>query len=265
MGGQGMSRIHPTAFIDPAAEIGDGVEVGPYAVIGPHVRLSANVVVKSHALITGRTEVGPETVIYSFASVGEIPQDKKYAGEPTRLLIGARNQLREHATFSPGTAGGGGTTSIGDDNLFMIGSHIGHDSHIGSHVTMANGTALAGHVRIEDHAVLGGYVAIHQYVRIGESAMLAGFAGVSQDVAPYTIAQGNHARLIGLNRINLERRGFGEERIKQVERAYRLIFRSKLRPVDAFARVREELADSPEAERLVAFLEKSERGFCRVR
>ena len=260
-----MSQIHPTAVVEPGAEVDPSVEIGPYAVIGPHVRLAANVVVKSHALITGYTDVGPESVVYSFASVGEIPQDQKYAGEPTRLVIGARNQLREHSTFNPGTAGGGGTTTLGDDNLIMIGAHVGHDSHVGNHVIMANGVALAGHVRIEDYAVLGGYSAIHQYARIGESAMLAGFAGVSQDVAPYTIAQGNHARLIGLNRINLERRNLSEERIAKVERAYRLIFRSKLRAVDAFALVREELADSPEAEHLVAFLEKSERGFCRVR
>ncbi len=260
-----MTRIHATAIVDPRAEVDATVEIGPYAVVGPEVRLGAGVVLKSHAHVTGRTEVGPETRIYSFASVGEIPQDKKYRGEPTRLVIGARNQIREHVTLSPGTAQGGGLTSIGDDNLLMIGSHVGHDCQIGSDVVMANNVGLAGHVRVENHAFLAAFAGVHQFCRIGESAMLAGFAGVVQDVAPYAIAQGNHARVIGVNRINLERRGFAPERIEAVERSFRLVFRSKLLPRDAFARVREELSESPEAEHLVAFLEKSERGFCRMR
>jgi UDP-N-acetylglucosamine acyltransferase len=260
-----VTRIHPTAIVDPGAEVDPTVEIGPYAVVGPEVRLAAGVVLRPHAYVTGRTEVGPESTIYSFASVGEIPQDKKYRGEPTRLVIGARNQIREHVTLSPGTAQGGGLTSIGDDNLLMIVSHVGHDCQIGSHVVMANNVALAGHVMVESYAVLGALSGVHQFCRIGESAMLGGLGGVSQDVAPYAIAQGNHCRVIGLNRINLERRGFSAERIEAVEAAFRLVFRSKLLPRDAFARVREELPDSPEAEHLVAFLEKSERGFCRMR
>jgi UDP-N-acetylglucosamine acyltransferase len=260
-----VSRIHPTAIVDSRAEVDPTVEIGPYAVVGPEVRLGAGVVLKPHAYVTGRTEVGAETVIYSFASVGEIPQDKKYRGEPTRLVIGARNQIREHATLSPGTAQGGGLTSIGNDNLLMIGSHVGHDCQIGSHVVIANNVGLAGHVVVENHAFLAAFAGVHQFARVGESAMLAAFAAAAQDVAPYVTVEGNRARVVGVNRINLERRGFSAERIEAVERAVRLVFRSKLLPRDAFARVREELPDSPEAEHLVAFLEKSERGFCRMR
>ncbi len=260
-----MTQIHPSACVDPRAEIDPSVEIGPFSFVGPEVRLGPGVVLRPHAYVTGRTEIGAETVIYSFASIGEVPQDKKYRGEPTQLSIGARNHLREHVTISPGTTGGGRLTSIGDDNLLMIGTHVGHDCHVGSHVVMANNVGLAGHVRVEDHAVLAAFSGIHQFCRIGESAMVAGMSGVGQDVAPFTIAQGNHARLVGVNRINLERRGFAKERIDAVERAFRILFRSKLLPRDAFARVRAELGDSREAEHMVAFLEKSERGFCRMR
>lgn len=260
-----MSRIHPTAVIDPAAEIDPSVEIGPYAVVGPHVRLGEGVELRSHALVSGHTEIGRETVIYSFASVGEAPQDRKYRGEPTRLVIGGRNIIREYVTLHPGTAGGGGLTSVGDENLLMIGVHIAHDCQLGSHIVMANNVALAGHVLVEDYAVLGASAAIHQFCRVGESAMVGGMTGVVQDVAPFSIAQGHRARLVSVNRINMERRGFSKERIGAVDRAYRLIFRSGARPYEAFARVREELPDSKDAEHMVAFLEKSERGFCRVR
>lgn len=260
-----MSRIHPTAVVDPKAEVDPTVEIGPYAVVGPHVRLEREVVLKTHAHVTGHTVIGPGTRVFSFASIGEEPQDQKYRGEVTRLTIGARNTIREYTTIHPGTKVGGGETTIGDDNLLMVGAHVAHDSHIGSHVIMANQASLAGHVTVEDYAVLAGLCGVHQFVRIGESAMLAAMSGVGQDVAPYVIAQGNHARVIGINRVNLERRGFSKERIKTVDRALRIVFRSGLRPRDAFARVRDELPDSPEAEHLVAFLEKSERGFCRVR
>ncbi len=260
-----MSRIHSSAVIDPSAELEPGVELGPYAVVGPHVHLAEGVVLRPHSHVTGHTDVGRETVIYSFASVGEAPQDRKYRGEPTRLVIGARNTIREYATLHPGTAEGGGLTSVGEDNLLMIGVHIAHDCQIGSHIVMANNVALAGHVLVEDYAVMGASAHVHQFCRVGESAMVGAMAGISQDVAPFTIAQGSRARLLSINRINMERRGFPPERITAVERAYRLIFRSGLRPYEAFARVRAELADSRDAEHMVAFLEKSERGFCRVR
>jgi UDP-N-acetylglucosamine acyltransferase len=229
------------------------------------VRLAAGVVLHPHSYVTGHTEIGPETHVFSFAAVGEIPQDMKYRGEPTRLVIGARNRIREHVTLHPGTAGGGGLTTVGDDNLLMIGSHVAHDCHIGSHVIVANNVGLAGHVRIEDHAVLGAFTGVHQFVRIGRYAMTAAMSGVSLDVPPFALAAGDRARVVGLNKVNLERNGFSAERIEALERAFRIIFRSGQRMRHAFSRVREELAGSADAEQLVAFLEKSERGFCRIR
>ncbi len=260
-----MSGIHPTAIVDPNAELASDVTIGPYAVIGPRVRLGPGVELRPHALVTGSTEIGPETVIYSFASVGEIPQDQKYRGESTRLVIGARNTIREHVTIHPGTEVAGGLTTIGDDNLIMIGVHVAHDCHIGSHVIMTNEVLLAGHVRVEDHAYLAARSAVLQFLRIGESAMLSAMSGIVMDAAPFLKLHGYPARVIGVNRINLERRGFSEQRIEAVELAYRIIFRSNLIPVEAFAAVREQLPDSREAEHMIAFLEKSERGFARFR
>ncbi len=260
-----MSGIHPTAIIDPKAELASDVTIGPYAVVGPQVRLGSGVELRPHALVMGHTEIGPETVIYSFASVGEIPQDQKYRGESTRLVIGARNTIREHATIHPGTEVAGGLTTIGDDNLIMIGVHVAHDCHIGSHVIMTNETLLAGHVRVEDHAYLAARCAILQFLRVGESAMLSAMSGLVQDAAPFLKLQGYPARVIGVNRVNMERRGFSGDRIEAVELAYRIIFRSNLSPVEAFAAVREQLPDSRDAEHMIAFLEKSERGFARFR
>jgi UDP-N-acetylglucosamine acyltransferase len=260
-----MTRVHPTGVIDPSAEVDETVEVGPYATVGPNVRLAAGVVLRSHSHVTGYTEIGSETVIFPFASIGEIPQDQKYKGEPTRLVVGERNQIREYVTMNPGTAGGGGLTSVGDDNVFMNHCHVAHDCQVGSHVIMSNSVGLAGHVRIEDYAVLAAMSGVHQFVRVGESAMLGAYAGLNQDLAPFTIGFGIPAKVISMNRINVERRGFSKERIREIDRAFRIVFRSGLRPREAFSLVREELPDSRDAEHMVAFLEKSERGFCRVR
>ncbi len=265
MGGEQLSGIHPTAVVDPKAEVASDVEIGPFAVVGPQVRLESGVVLRPHALVTGHTEVGPETTIYSFASVGEIPQDQKYKGESTRLVIGGRNTIREHVTINTGTEVAGGLTTIGDDNLMMVGVHIAHDCHVGSHVIMTNEVLLAGHVRIEDHVNLAGRSAVNQFARVGESSMVMGMCGLVADCAPFLRVHGYPARVIGVNRIGLERRGFSEEKIEAIEQAYRIIFRSNLTPVEAFASVREQLPDSREAEHMVAFLEKSERGFARFR
>ncbi len=260
-----MSRLHPTAIVDAQAEVDSTVEIGPYAIAGSHVRLGPGVVLRPHAHVTGHTEVGSETTIYPFASVGEDPQAKEYKGEPTRLVIGALNTIREYCTLHAGTAEGGGLTSVGDDNLLMLGVHIAHDCQIGNTTIMANNSQLAGHVRVEDYAVLGASIHVHQFCRIGESAMLGALAAVSQDVAPFVIAQGDRAKVLKVNRINMERRGFPQGQMDAVERAYRIIFRSGLTPHEAFARVRTELPESPHAEHMVAFLEKSERGFCRAK
>jgi len=215
--------------------------------------------------VTGRTLVGEDTVIFPFAVVGEVPQDLKYRGEATRLVIGARNTIREHVTINIGTTGGGGLTRIGDDNLLMSGAHVGHDSQIGNHTILGNNVLLAGHVTVEDYAVIYAQAAVQTYLRVGESSFLAAKAGLMQDLAPFTWAQGHPTRLLKINRVGLERRGVAPARIQAIERAFRTLFRSGLRPRDAFAAAREAAPDCPEVERLVAFLEKSEHGFARVR
>jgi UDP-N-acetylglucosamine acyltransferase len=260
-----MTRIHPTAIVDPGAELGEGVEIGPYSVVGKHVRLGDGVVLRSHVVIDGYTELGAGTQVFPFAALGEIPQDVKHKGENTRLEIGARNMIREQVTIHPGTAVGGGTTRVGDDNMILVNAHIGHDCQVGSHVILANNVMLAGHVTVEDYAYLAGGVAVQQRLRVGESVMLGGMSGLVLDAAPFTLLNGYPARVIKLNRINLERRGLSKQRIELVERAFRLIFREGLTAHEAYARVRAELPESPEAERMVAFLEKSEHGFARRR
>lgn len=258
--------IHPTAVVDSGAEIDPGAEVGAFVTIGPDVRLAEGVEIRAHAHVSGRTEISEGSVIFSFASIGEEPQDLKFNREEQPcLLIGARNMIREYVTIHPGTAEGGGTTSVGDDNLLMIGAHIGHDSHIGSHIVISNYTQLAGHVTVEDWAWLSANSAVLQFCRVGESAFMSWQTGLMRDLAPYSWAIGFPARVRRMNKINLERRGFTPEEIHDVERAFRIIFRSGQRPEECFAQVRRELPDSPHAEKMIAFLEKSEKGFARLR
>jgi len=261
-----LSRsIHPTAVIDAKAELADQVEIGPYATVGAGVRLAEGVVLHAHAHVAGRTEIGPETHVFPFAAIGESPQDQKYRGEDVRLVIGARNHFREHTTAHPGTVKGGGITRIGDDNLFMIGAHVAHDCVVGNGVILANGAMLAGHVSVGDHAVIQAVAGIQQFLRVGEASFIAGHAGLIQDAPPFCFLQGYPARVLKLNRIKLERLGWDAARIEAVERAFRIVFRSRLAPPAAFARVREELAGSPDALRLVDFCEGAERGFARAR
>lgn len=255
--------IHPTAVIHPKAELDESVEVGPFAVIGEHVTIGRGSTVGAHAVIDGWTGIGEENRIFPMSAVGGIPQDLKYRGEKTRLVIGDRNIIREFTTLQPGTVTGIGETVIGSDNLFMAYCHVAHDCVIGNRVIMANGSTLAGHITVEDHAILGGLSAVHQFVRIGESVMLSGGAMVGQDVAPYTIAAGDRARMRGLNLVGLRRRGFSKETIAILKRAYRLLVFSKLRIADALARIRAELPQIPEISHFVEFIEKSERGICR--
>lgn len=255
--------IHPTAVIHPKAQLDEGVTVGPYAVIGEHVTIGRATTVGAHTVIDGWTKIGADNRIFSLAAVGGIPQDLKYRGEETWLVIGNRNIIREFTTLQPGTVTGIGRTEIGDDNLFMAYCHVAHDCIVGNRVIMANGSTLAGHVTVEDYAILGGLSAVHQYTRIGESVMLSGGAMVGQDVPPYTIAAGDRARLRGLNLVGLRRRGFSDETVRVLKKAYRLLVLSKLRVVDAVARIRSELPAMPEIDHLVEFIEKSERGLCR--
>jgi UDP-N-acetylglucosamine acyltransferase len=251
--------------VAPGAKIHDGVEVGPYAVIGAHVEIGAGTRVGAHAVIEGRTTIGRNNRIFQFAAVGAIPQDLKYRGEPTRLVIGDENQIREFATMHIGTEGGGGTTSVGNRNLFMNLSHVAHDCRIGDRVVLANGATLAGHVTVEDYVIVGGLAAVHQFVRLGESAMLAGGAIVVQDVPPFCVVQGDRAGLVGLNIEGLRRRAFAAEELRALRVAYRMLFRSGLTPKEAIRKIREERASSAAVEHLFTFVENSKRGICRLR
>jgi UDP-N-acetylglucosamine acyltransferase len=219
-----MTHIHKTALVDEKAELNDSVTIGPYCVVGADVTLGGNVTLISHAVVEGRTNVGENTTIYPFASIGHRPQDLKYQGEPSTLMIGRNNTIREHVTMNPGTEGGGMMTKVGDDCLFMVGSHVAHDCQLGNGVIMANNATLAGHVEVGDYAVLGGLCAVHQFVRIGRHAMIGGMSGVEGDVIPYGSVMGNRAVLSGLNIVGLKRRKFSRDDIHDLRTAYRLLF-----------------------------------------
>lgn len=255
--------IHPTAIIDPTAELAENVDVAPYVVIGPHVKIGSGTRIGAHAVIDSWTEVGRDNHIYQFASVGAPPQDLKYSGEETHLKIGHRNRIREFATLHRGTAEGGGLTTVGSDCLFMAYSHVAHDCIVQDHVILANGATLAGHVEVEKNAILGGLAAIHQFCRIGCHTMISGGAMVAQDIPPFTVAQGDRAKTMGLNLIGLKRRGFTEETMRGLKQAYRLIFRSGLRLEEALEKIASELEATPELDHFVAFIRNSQRGIAR--
>lgn len=219
-----MAQIHPTAIVEPGAELGTGAIVGPYCHVGPQVQLGDQARLISHVVVAGRTRIGPETVIYPFASIGHPPQALKYKGEPSELVIGAGCILREHVTMNPGTAFGNMITKVGDNGLFMVGVHIAHDCEVGNNVVMANNATLGGHVQVGDFAYVGGLAAVHQFVRIGRHAMIGGMSGVENDVIPYGSVMGDRARLSGLNIVGLKRRGFSREEIHSLRNAYRLLF-----------------------------------------
>jgi UDP-N-acetylglucosamine acyltransferase len=221
-----MPQIHPTAVVAPGAILADDVVIGPYCIVGENVVLGGGVTVRSHAVVGGRTTIGEGTSIYPFASIGLEPQDLKYRGEPSQLVIGRDNRIREYVTMNPGTTGGGMVTRVGDGCLFMVGVHVAHDCQVGNHVIMANNATLGGHVVVEDYAFLGGLCAVHQYVRIGKHAMIGGMSGVERDVIPYGQVIGDRARLIGLNIIGMQRRGFSREDIQELRNAYQLLFSS---------------------------------------
>lgn len=258
-----MSRIHPTSIIDARAELGSDVEIGPYSVIGAGVKIGNGSRIHAHAVIQGRTTLGAGNTVYPFSSVGSPPQDLKYRGEPSELLIGNRNTIREYASLNPGTTGGGMVTRVGDQNLLMMYCHIAHDCQVGNHNVIANGATLGGHVTIEDFVIVGGLVGIHQFVRIGSGAILGAGSMVSKDVPPFCNATGDRARLRGLNLEGLKRRGFERPVIEAIRKAYRIAFQSKLKTDVAVARIRQELAGIPEVEKLISFIAQSERGICR--
>jgi UDP-N-acetylglucosamine acyltransferase len=257
--------IHSTAVVSKQAEIDPSVEIGPFAVIEGAVVLHSGVTVGSHAVIKGPTVVGEGTRVFHHAVIGEDPQDLKYAGEATRLEIGKRNTFREFSTAHRGTAGGkgGGVTRIGDDNLFMAYSHVAHDCVVGNGCVFANCAALAGHVVIQDAAILGGLSGVHQHSRVGRMAMVGGGAMCTQDVPPFTIAQGDRARLFGLNIVGLRRHGVSADTISALRDAYRDLFSQGLPMRIALEQVRASYARVPEVKELVEFIENSARGVCR--
>jgi UDP-N-acetylglucosamine acyltransferase len=258
-----VADVHPTACVDEGAVIGSGSVVGPYACVGADVELAEGVVLGPHVVVTGHTRIGAGTRVSPHACLGGEPQHVAYAGEPTRLEIGRENVIREHVSIHVGTAEGGGCTRIGDGNLIMNGSHVGHDCVVGSHAILASFCGLAGHVDVEDHAVLGAYTGVHQRARVGESAMTAAGARLSLDAPPFTLVAGDRARVVGTNSVGLKRRGLPETTIRAIRRTVRIVFRSGLPRAEALARVEEELGGIPEIERWLAFVRKSERGVCR--
>ena len=255
--------IHPAAIIQPGARLAENVSVGAFAVIGEHVVIGSGTTVASHVVIEGWTEIGCDNRIFQFSSIGAAPQDLKYAGQETYLKIGDRNRIREFTTLNRGTAEGGGVTRVGNDNLFMAYSHVAHDCIVHDHAILANGATLAGHVEVESAAILGGLAAVHQFCRIGCQSMISGGAMVTQDIPPYTVAQGDRARTVGLNLIGLKRRGFPEETILGIKKAYRLIFRSGLRLEEALLKISEDIQPTPELEHFVSFIKDSTRGIAR--
>jgi UDP-N-acetylglucosamine acyltransferase len=255
--------IDPRAIVDPGAELGPDVEVGPFAVIGAGVRIGAGSWIGSHAVIKGPTRLGRNTCVFQFASIGDAPQDRKYAGEPTRLEVGDRNVFREFCTINRGTAGGRGVTTIGDDGLFMAYSHVAHDCIVGNQCIMSNCTALAGHVQIGDWVILSGYSAIHQFCKIGSHAFLANNAAVTRDVPPYLLVAGSPAEPKGVNSEGLKRRGFSPGQIANIKGAYRLFYRSGLKLAEATAELKALVPTQPELVPFVDFLAASERSIIR--
>lgn len=254
---------HPTAIIHPGAMLADDVEVGAYSVIGEHVEIGAGSWVGAHVVIEGYTRIGKNNRIFQFNSVGAMPQDKKYAGEPTRLEIGDNNTIREFCTINTGTLQDVGVTRIGDDNWIMAYVHIAHDCQVGSHTIMANGATLGGHVHIGDWAFLGGLSGVHQFVRIGAHAMTGFQTRLSQDLPPYVTAADNPAVAHGINSEGLKRRGFSAEAISAIKHAYKTLYKSGLSLDEAKAAIRAQVGEHPELKILAEFLDIVQRGIVR--
>ncbi len=256
-------RIHPSALVDAGAELGPDVEVGPFAIIGEGVEIGARCVVGAHAVVLGRTSLGEDNVVFHHASLGAPPQDLKFHGEPSQLVIGDRNQIREFATLHLGTESGGMVTRVGDDNMLMNYTHVAHDCVLGNRNVLANGVQLGGHVTLQDWIVVGALSGIHQFVRIGESAMIGAGSMVSLDVVPFCNATGDRAEVRGLNVVGLKRRGLSTEVRSRVKSAYKALFQSGLKAVDAVAQLRAETPAIDEIDAMLRFVESSERGICR--
>ena len=251
--------IHPSAVIAAGAQVPDSCTVGPFSTIGPEVALGENCVLISHVVLDGRTRIGARNIFHPFCAVGVAPQDLKYGGEPTETEIGDANTIRENVTISRGTVGGGGITRLGSNNLLMASAHIGHDSHVGSHCILANAATLAGHVVIEDFATVGAFSPVHQHCTVGRYAFIGGGTIVTQDVLPFSKTSARREnKAFGVNSVGLERRGFSAERIRSLQRAFRLLLVSKLNTTQALEKMRE--LEGEDVALLVGFIERSERG-----
>lgn len=256
-------KIHPTAIIDPRARIAADVEIGPYTMVGPDVEIGAGCWIGPHAVVTGHTRIGQRNRIFQFTSIGEVPQDKKYQGEPTRLEIGDGNTIREFCTFNCGTAQDAGVTRVGVDNWFMAYVHLAHDCQIGSHTVFANNAQLAGHVHIGDYVILGGFTGVHQFCRVGAHSITGAGTIVKQDVPPFVMASGNPAKPYGLNVEGLKRRGFTADTLTRLNRAYKTLYRSGLTLEQAKQRLARQVAECPELRITLDFLSGSGRGIVR--
>lgn len=255
------ARVHPSSVVEPGAVIGAGCEIGPFCVIGAEVVLHDRVMVKSHAVVTGRTEIGSETVIFPFATVGEVPQDLKYKGEKSRLVVGQRCRIREGATLNLGTEGGGGVTRVGDDVLIMTGAHVGHDAQIGNRVILVNNVAIAGHCVLGDDVIVGGLSGVHQFVRIGQGAIIGAVTMVTNDVIPYGLVQAPRGELDGLNLVGLKRRGVERGEITALRAAYQMLAQGEGTFLDRARRLGEE-TDSVHVREVTDFiLSASDRSF----
>jgi UDP-N-acetylglucosamine acyltransferase len=255
--------IHPTAIVHPGARLGRNVEIGAYSLIGEHVEIGDECEIGPHAVITGHTRIGSRNRIYPFVSLGQAPQDKKYAGEPTRLEIGDGNTIREFCTFNTGTVQDRGVTRIGNDNWIMAYVHIAHDCIVGDHTIFANNATLAGHVVVDDYAILGGFTGVHQFCRIGAHVITGIASVVRQDIPPYITAAGNPATPHGINSEGLKRRGFGAHALAALKRAYKLLYRSGLGLAEARLAIAAEAEDHPELKPLLDFLAVPGRGIIR--
>lgn len=256
-------NIHSTAIIAPDAQLEEGVEIGPYTVIGKDVKIGKNTIIGPHVVIEDYTHIGEGCHIHQFGSYGAPPQDLKFGGEKTRVVIGNFNTIREFVTINRSTTADIGVTIMGDHNLIMAYCHVAHNCQLGDRIVMANGATLAGHVHVEDNAIIGGLTGIHQFSHIGAHCIIGGASAVVKDVPPYTMASGNHAKLFGLNLVGLKRRNFSEKTIKALKDAYRIIFRSNLLLEAALKKAQEEVEDLPEVRNFIKFIQESKRGTCR--
>jgi UDP-N-acetylglucosamine acyltransferase len=255
--------IHPSAIIEDGARVADDVEIGPYSIIGSGVEIGAGCRLGPHVVVTGNTRIGRNNRIYQFASIGEEPQDKKFAGEESSLEIGDNNTFREYVTINRGTADGGGVTRLGDDNWLMAYCHVAHDCQLGSHIIMANGATLAGHVIVGDWVIFAGYSGAHQFCRIGDHAFLGMYGGVNQDVPAYVMVSGQPPRPRGVNSEGLKRRGFSADDIRHIRDAYRTLYRSGLKRSEAIDELKQRLAEQPAIAPMIETAEASERGLLR--